>query len=329
MKAVATSPMRMARAQAAGGPDVLRVDVVERPAIGPEDVLVAVRLAGVNFADVNARRGTYAAVTGPRGLGRDILGEVVAVGDRVEGGALRVGLRVAGFSSTPAYAEFAVAHHTLVWPVPDAVSDEQAAAFPTVGQTAYHLMRRAGGLRTGESVLVTAAAGGVGSVAVPLATLLGAGRVVAAAGDVERARTAGAPEAVAYPDLASVDPVDLVLDGVGGGVRDGAVARLAPFGRLVHFGNSAATTETLPAPRALRERCLGVVGFHLDVLRRNDRPALAAAAELLMGWLAAGRLHIPVHAVLPLDRAAEAHRLLESRQVRGKVLLAVGSPGGP
>lgn len=318
--------MRAVRALGAGGPEVLAVERVIRPVCGPGEVLVAVRLAGVNFADVNARRGTYGGAAGPRGLGRDVLGEIVAVGDGVQG--LRPGLRVAGFSSSPAYAEYAVADAELVWPVPDGLADEQAAAFPTVGHTAYHLLTTAGGLRPGEDLLATAAAGGVGSLLVPLARLLGAGRVVAAAGTEGRARealTTGATVAVDYDRLGTVAPVTLALDGVGGAVRRRALDRLAPLGRLVHFGNSCGEPEELPSPRALRERGLGVVGFHLEVLRRNGRAELARSADALLGWFTTGALTVPVHDVLPLDRAADAHRLLESRRVRGKLLLAPGT----
>lgn len=320
-------PMRMVQASHAGGPEVLAVHRVEQPTIGPDEVLVAVRLAGVNFADINTRRGTYVRRDGAYGLGRDVLGEVACVGARVRG--LRPGQWVAGFSASPAYADYARADQSLLWPVPDAVSDEQAAALPTVGQTAYHLLTTAGRMLTGESVLITASAGGVGSVAVRLAGLLGAGRMVAAAGSFERAQCAllrGADEAVAYHELSHppnlAHPVDLVLDGVGGSVRRAVLDHILPFGRLVHFGNASGEPEELPAPRQQRERGLGSIGFHLESLRRDGPSVLAESAELLFDWIANGELTIPVHEVLPLDRAADAHRLLESRRVRGKLLLS-------
>jgi NADPH:quinone reductase len=320
-------PMRMVQASHAGGPEVLAVQRVEQPTIGADEVLVAVRLAGINFAEVNTRRGTYVRRGGSYGLGRDVLGEVARVGARVRG--LRPGQRVAGFSASPAYADYARADQSLLWPVPDAISDEQAAALPTVGQTAYHLLTTAGRMGSGESVLITASAGGVGSVAVQLASLLGAGHVVAAAGSAERARGAllwGADEAVAYHELSHppnlAHPMDLALDGVGGSVRRAVLDHISSFGRLVHFGNSSGEPEELPAPRQQRERGLGLIGFHLESLRRDGPSVLARSAELLFAWIADGELTIPVHEVLPLDRAADAHRLLESRRVRGKLLLS-------
>lgn len=327
--------MRAVLVREPGGPDVLDLVGTEAPTPGPDEVQVAVRLAGVNFADINARRGVYGAgASGPHGLGKEIFGHVTAVGERVD--RHTVGSRVAGFSASPAYAEVAVAHQDLVWAVPDGVRDEQAAAFPTVGHTAFHLLASSARLVPGESVLVTAAAGGVGSAVIQVARLLGAGLVVGAAGSAERASAAlalGADAAVDYSttDLAgglraaSGKPVvDIVLDGVGGPLRRSALRCLAPFGRLVHFGNSSGEPEELPTPRELREREAGVLGFHLQPLRDHHHDLLAHSADVLLGWLRESRLRIPVAEVLPLARAAEAHRKLESRQVLGKLLLSVG-----
>jgi NADPH:quinone reductase len=325
--------MRAVVARGAGGVDVLALADVPEPVPGPDEVLVRVRLAGVNFADVNARRGTYGGAGGLRGLGLEVLGEVAAVGAAVRG--LTPGLRVAGFSRGPGYAELAVAHQDLVWPVPDEVPDEQAAAFPVVGCTALHLLRSAARLQPGERVLITAAAGGVGSTAVQLARLCGAGLVVGAAGSADRAKAAVAAGADAGIDYsagplagelaAAVGPggVDVVLDGVGGRVRTQALDCLGPFGRLVHFGNSSGTREELPTAREQRERNLAVVGFHLAALRAQHRELVAAAATVVLDRLREGSLRIAVGDVLPLAEAAEAHRRLESRRVSGKLLLAV------
>jgi NADPH:quinone reductase len=325
--------MRAVVARGAGGVEVLAVVDVPEPAPAADEVLIRVRYAGVNFADVNARRGTYGGAGGLRGLGLEVLGEVVAVGVAVRG--LAPGRRVAGFSRGPAYAELAVAHQDLVWPVPDEVPDEQAAAFPVVGCTALHLLRSAARLQPGERVLITAAAGGVGTTAIQLARLEGAGLVVGAAGSADRAEVAvraGADAGIDYSAgpldaglLAAVGPggVDVVLDGVGGRLRKEALDCLGPFGRLVHFGNSSGTPEDLPSAREQRERNLAVVGFHLAALRAQHRELVASAAAAVLDRLRAGSLRIAVADVLPLAEAAEAHRRLESRQVTGKLLLAV------
>ncbi|GAB2965665.1 zinc-binding dehydrogenase [Amycolatopsis acidiphila] len=316
--------MKAVQAVGAGGPEVLKLVDVAVPEPGPDDVQIAVRFAGVNFADVNARRGTYLPPDAPpRGLGLDCYGEVTAVGRNVR--ELRPGQRVAGFATTAGYAQVVVTPATLVWPVPDGVRDETAAAFPVVGHTAYHLLATAARLQPGESVLVTAAAGGVGTTAVQVARLLGAGRVVAAAGSAARAAEAGADVSVGYSrlDPGNAGRIAIALDGVGGAVRRHALDCLGLFGRLVHFGNSCGEPEELPPLRELRERELAVCGLHLQRLRRERPDLLAHSAQALLGWLASGRLRIPVAEVLPLEHAAEAHRKLESRQVKGKLLLAV------
>lgn len=326
--------MRAIRADSPGDSGVLVLAEVPEPDPAADEVQIGVRLAGVNFADVNARRGTYLAGQPftPRGFGLEVLGEIRAVGADVRG--LEAGQRVTGFCASPGYAEVAVAHQDLVWAVPEDVDDEQAAAVPVVGSTAFHLLRSSGRLRAGERVLITAAAGGVGTTAVQLAKLLGAGLVVGAAGSADRAATAvkaGADIGIDYSAGSLTEGlrahtgdsnVDVVLDGVGGRVRQEALDCLALFGRLVHFGNSSGEPETLPSARWLRERNLGLEGFHLQALRAGHREALAESMSALLAWLARGELRVPVSDVLPLDRAAEAHRLLESRRVSGKLLLA-------
>ena len=328
--------MRAVRAGALGEADVLQLVDVEEPRPAPHEVQIGVSLAGVNFADINARRGVYGSSvpTVSRGFGLDMFGVVREVGAEV--GKFTVGQRVTGFAASPGYAEVAVAHKDLVWPVPDRVTDEQAAALPTVGSTAFHLLQSAGRLQPGESVLITAAAGGVGSAAIQIARLLGAGLIVGSAGSAERAEHAlgtGADAAIDYSSGSTVaalqattgrTEVDMVLDGVGGKVRQGALECVGLFGRLVHFGNSSGEPEELPGLRLMRERNVGVMGFHLHRLRTEGRERLAASAAMLLGWLETGALRVPVAEVLPLEQAAEAHRLLESRTVRGKLLLRTG-----
>lgn len=318
-----------------GGPEVLALGTVPVPEPGPDDVQVAVALAAVNFADINARFGTYVdrkRAPVPSGLGLEFLGAITATGANVTN--LSVGTRAAGFAASPAYAEYAVTPAELVWPVPEAVGDEAAASVNIVGHTTYHLLTTVGRLERGDNVLVTAAAGGVGATLVQVARLLGAGSIVAAAGSAARVELAvglGADIGVDYSagglsdQLRARSPraMDLVLDGVGGAVRRSAFDCIAPFGRLVHFGNSSRTPEELPAPREMRERGIGVAGFHLQQLRSDRRDLLARSADALFGWLADGTLTIPVSDVLPLDRSAEAHRMLESRTVQGKLLLRV------
>jgi len=316
-----------------GGPEVLELVSVPEPDLGPSEILVAVELAGVNFADVNARRAVYAqrGMSFRRGFGHEVYGRVAAAGSAVTG--FPAGTRVAGFCRSPGYAELAVCDHRLLWRVPDDLPDTTAAALPMAGQTAYHLLYSAARLGREESVLVTAAAGGVGTAAVQVARCLGAGLVVGAAGSAERAERAlelGADAAVDYSGgglaeslerSAGTRVVDVALDAVGGAVRAEVLDCLAPFGRLIQYGNSSGAEEQLPDARALRDRLISVGGLRLAQLREKFPEALREGGDLVLAWAGQGRLRMPVADVLPLADAAEAHRRLESREVLGKLLL--------
>jgi NADPH:quinone reductase len=318
-----------------GGPEVLELVSAPEPAIGSSEVLVAVELAGVNFADVNTRRATYAGrgVAFQRGLGLEVYGRVAAAGPEVTG--FPAGTRVAGFCSSPGYAELATCDQRLLWRIPEDLPDTAAASLLMAGQTAYHALHSAARLGQGERVLVTAAAGGVGTAAVQVARCLGAGLVVGAAGSAERADRAlshGADAALDYSGGGLEDSleravgtrvVDVVLDAVGGAVRAEALDCLAPFGRLIQYGNSAGGKEDLPDARSLRDRLISVGGLRLAQLRSEFPEALRASGDLVLDWAREGLLHMPVAGVLPLSEAAEAHRRLESREVIGKLLLKV------
>src|SRR3954451_15068220 len=235
--------MRAVQITRFGGPEVLQVVDVPEPTPGPGQQLYDVSTAGLNFADTHQIENSYLAQQQlPLIPGAEFVGTPVGGGQRV------VGLLEGG-----GYAEQVVAHDFLTWPVPDGVTDEQALAVVLQGSTAWHLLRTSAHLADGESVVVIAGAGGVGSLAVQLARRWGAGRVIATASSAEkRALTEelGAHASV-DPALADDDPktftaalreanggkrVDIVLEMTGGNVFDGSLSALAPFGRLVAYG---------------------------------------------------------------------------------------------
>lgn len=318
-----------------GRPEVLELVNVPPPRIEAGELLVAVELAGVNFADVNARRATYVSrgVRFNPGLGLEVYGHVAAVGPAVT--TFQLGDRVAGFCRSPGYAEFAACDQRLLWRVPGDMPDVQAAAFPIIGQTAFHLLHSAARLRPGESVLVTAAAGGVGTTAIQVARCLGAGLITGAAGSAERAeraRNLGADAAIDYSaghigegleKATGTRAVDVALDAVGGAVRAQVLECLAPFGRLIQYGNSCGDAEELPDARWLRERLISIGGIRLAEIRGQAPELLRSSGDQLLAWLAQGALQMQVSKVLPLSQAAEAHRRLEARHVVGKLLLDV------
>jgi NADPH:quinone reductase len=327
--------MRAVVAQRPGGPEVLEVVDVPVPVAGAGEVLLQAHMASVNFADVYRRRGIQ-AVGFPLIPGLEAVGRVAVVGPGVTG--VNVGQRVAAFARggvSGSYAEFVVAPASTLLVVPDELTDEQAASFPIVGLTAFHALASAARLQPGESVLVTAASGGVGGVAIQVARLLGADVIIAAAGSESRARHGlelGASHALNYSDqdvasglrdLGFSEGVGVILDGVGGRVRQECFTALGPFGRLVHFGNASAEPEQPLDETLARNRLIGSIGFSLRELRRCRPDSVRASAEKVIDWILESSLRIEVDDVIPLEEARAAHARIESRNVTGKLLIRI------
>jgi NADPH2:quinone reductase len=321
--------MRAIVVSSLGDPDVLRLTEVPEPEPGPGQVLVRLHRTGVNFSDTERRRGLYANLELPWRPGSEGSGVVEEVGEGADP-ALR-GQRVAFWAMPPAvsgtYAEYAVAPADSLFLLGDRVGFDEGAALPLQGLTAYGVVHWAAQVREGQTVLIHAAGGGVGLIAVQLARLAGA-RVL---GTVSSDGKAAAVEAVGGEPLSYGDDlpqrvlaatrgrgVDVVLDSIGLATQKASLACLAPYGHLVHYGE--ASGPALPVDLEwLYYRCLKVSAFGLYL---DDEESLAAARRDLMRRLEEGSLRLTVSRVLPLEDAAEAHRLLESRQVVGKVLLS-------
>ncbi|GAA3161658.1 zinc-binding dehydrogenase [Blastococcus jejuensis] len=310
-----------------GGPEVLKVVDVPEPAPGDGQQLYDVSTAGINFADTHQIENSYlSAQKLPLTPGAEFVGTPVGGGQRV------VGLLDGG-----GYAERVVAHDFLTWAVPDGVSDEQALAVVLQGSTAWHLLRTCAHLAEGETVVVIAGAGGVGSLAVQLARRWGAGRVIATASSPEKralAEELGA-HATVDPALATDDPktftgalreanggkpVDIVLEMTGGNVFTGSLSALAPFGRLVTYG-MAARQETAPVPPgALMQKSRAVIGFWLAHCMARPQMMDAAMHDLLP-MVAEGALKPVVGGRYPMSAVREAHQDLLARRTTGKLVL--------
>lgn len=304
-----------------GGPEVLRVREVDEPAPGPGQVSIDVAFAGVNFAEVMGRRGTLPIARAPFVPGLEVSGTVRAVGAGVDG--LRVGEPVAALTTQGGYAEVAVAPAAVTFAL-DGADLRSAAAFPVVVPTAWALIHEVARVRAGETVLVHAAAGGVG---------IAAGQIARAAG----ARPLGVvstPEKAAYAQRFGYDDVfvglddvpgslNVVLDSVGGETRARSLDLLAPLGRLAIYGNACGEPEEPVAGARLRREAKGVLGFSIATLAAvaPERANALGRAALRAG------VEIDVTAVLPLAEAARAHEQLESRRSTGKLLLAVAGDG--
>jgi NADPH2:quinone reductase len=244
---------------------------------------------------------------------------------------------VVGLLDGGGYAEKTVAHPRLTWPVPDGVSDEQALAVVLQGATAWHLLRTSAHLAAGETVVVIAGAGGVGSLAVQLARRWGAGRVIATASSPEkRALTEelGADASI-DPALADDDPkaftaalreanggnpVDVVLEMTGGNVFAGALSSLAPFGRLVTYGMASRQGTGAVPPGALMQRSRAVIGFWLAHCMARPHMMDDAMTDLLP-LVAEGALKPIAGGRYPLSAVREAHQDLLARRTTGKLSL--------
>jgi NADPH2:quinone reductase len=304
--------VRAAVLKGTGGPEQLVVEEVSEPEVGEGQAIVDVRAAGINFADVLIRLGMYPqAPELPAVLGSEIAGDLD-------------GQRVLGFvlSGGGGYAERVAVDRRWLLPLPESATYAEGAAFPMAFLTAWIPLTELVRIAFGARVLVTAAAGAVGTAAIQVVRALN-GAPVAAAGSEEKlelTRSLGAVEAVTYEAIGELDQVDVVFDLVGGEVFQRSLGLLKPMGTAVAVGYAGGMWEELN-PAWLVGRNIGVHGFYLGrLIGRNPELVARAAKDVLRLW-EGGAVRPVVGAELPLEDAAEAHRLIESRQSTGKVVL--------
>jgi NADPH:quinone reductase len=304
-----------------GGPETLVVGDVADPVPGAGEELFDVLATGVNYADTHQTEDSYLArQTLPMIPGSEV---VVRGAD---------GRRLLGLVGAGGYAEKVAADPGRLIPIPDEVSDAQALTTLVQGTTAWHLLRTSTHLCEGESVVVHAGAGGVGTIAIQLAKRWGAGRVIATASSDEKrelARSLGADVAVdsTAADLTAAlreandgARVDIVLEMTGGQVFDQSLAALAPLGRLAVFGMASRAAPTPIDPRALMASSRAVIGFWLVHILQQPQ-LFAEAVTDLMSLIVTGGLRPVIGATYPLARAADAHRALLDRSSVGKLVL--------
>ncbi|MFF4037389.1 zinc-binding alcohol dehydrogenase family protein [Streptomyces sp. NPDC001816] len=303
--------MRRVRYESTGGPLFLEEAPVPEP--GPGELLVRCEAVGVTLPVV--RKVTEAAEPIP--LGGEIAGEVVAVGEGVT--RFRPGERVTGLCFGHGYADFALLHEAMASPVPDGATCVDAVALVRGGLVALGALESARLVR-GEAVLVTAAASGAGQLAVQLARARGAGRVVGAVSDPAKAdfvRSLGADDCVRYADDSWGEPVDCVLDAVGGDLLTPALAALAPHGRLVAYSSGGGTIQAYD----LLVGAKSVIGFQMALIARGRPELYEKWRQELWQLFADGVLKPAVHGEFALEDAAKAHEAIESRSNLGKVVL--------
>jgi NADPH:quinone reductase len=284
---------------------------IDDPVPGEGEALVRVRAAGINFLDVLIRRGRYPQMPDfPAVLGVELAGE------------LEDGTRVMAIVPAGTYAELASVPRASLVPLPEGATFAEGAGFVLTFLTAYVPLTRQVRFEEERTVLVHAAAGGVGTAAIQVARALGA-RVIAAAGSAEKlelCRELGAEEAYVYDELPDDLRVDVVMDPVGGELFEGAVSRLRPLGQLVAIGYAGGLWPELQ-PAQLVGRNVGVQGVYIGRLLRHAPEVIAAATRELLELWSSRRIRPVVGAEFPLEEVENAHALVESRRSVGKVVL--------
>jgi len=311
-----------------GGPEALEYEDVPKPAPQPNEALIEIKAIGVNFIDVYFREGRYPSKL-PFTVGQEAAGVVSAVGADVKN--VKVGDRVAYTGLQGSYAEFAAVAAERLVKFPDSVSFEQAAALMLQGMTAHYLVKSAYPLKSGETALIHAAAGGVGQLLVQMAKMIGS-QVIATAGTdekVEIAKSRGADHAINYSkrdfvaetkQISGGKGVHAVYDGVGKTTFEGGLDVLRPRGYMVLFGGSSGAVPPFDPIKLSQKGSLFLtrptLGHYIAT-----REELERRASEVMGWVGSGKLKINIGHTYKLSEAAKAHEDLEGRKTTGKLLL--------
>jgi NADPH:quinone reductase len=317
------------RVHKVGGPEVLKLEDIQIPAPGPGEVLVRNKAIGLNFIDTYFRTGLYPAPQMPFVPGNEGAGDVLAVGSGVKG--FKKGDRVAYVSTLGSYAEQRIVPVASLVHLPKEISYKQAAGMMLKGLTAEYLVHRTYKVKRGDIVLVHAAAGGTGLILCQWAKAKGA-TVIGTVGSPEKAKLAkkhGAHHTILYntedfaarvKEITGGKLCNVVYDGVGKSTFLKSLDCLKPFGVLASFGNASGAVEPfnlgLLGPKGSLYVTRPTLFTHI-----GDKKTYAAMAKNLFAGVADGTLKIPVNATFPLDKAADAHRALESRGTTGSTVL--------
>ncbi|WP_213807690.1 zinc-binding dehydrogenase [Granulicella sp. dw_53] len=321
--------------------DVLEFGDRPDPEVKSKQLLIEVERTSVNYVDIRERQGTYnraethvGGIDLPHIPGLQVVGKVVEVGSEED--RSWVGKRVVAYTPEGGgYAELVAAETDLCVEIPESADADLLAALPNQGLTAYLLLTASTQIKPGESVLIQGASGGVGSLAIQIAKILGAGVVLGTASTSSKLdfiRSLGADEAIDYTqkdwpkivlEKTGGRGVDVLLESVGGEIFEQNFECLATFGRYILFGSTRGPGEPF-APRRLMQRSQTMTGLYLPVFL--ERPELIREGlEFLVKATLEGRLRPSIARTLPLSQGVEAHRLLEDREIQGTVLLDVGT----
>ena len=322
---------RAIRIHKVGGPEVLKIEEVSIGEPGPGEVKLRQHAIGINYLDVYFRTGLYPVASLPFTPGNEGAGEIIAMGKGVRG--FSVGDRVAYAGSLGGYAEERLIDHKFIVKLPPKISYETGAAMMLKGLTAQYLLRRTFRVKKGDTILVHAAAGGVGLILCQWARALGVS-VIGTVGSPEKAelaKKAGAKHVILYNTENFAERVkeitrgklcDVVYDGVGKATFPASLDCIAPLGTFVSFGSASGPIEDFNLALLSQKGSLFVTRPTLFtyIAQRED---LEKMARELFKVVLSGEVEVPVHATWTLDHAAQAHRALEGRKTTGACILTV------
>lgn len=312
-----------------GDANVLVYTEAEKPSAGENEVLIKAEYASVNYADIKKRTGNKGKDTFPFMLGLDVAGIVEKAPPNSK---FSKGDRVIAFTKNGSYGEYVIAKENLVFKIPEPLSFETAAAMPTVSILSYILMHEIGHVGEKDTIVIHSAAGGVGTVLVQLAKLAGVKKIIGTVGHTDKfnyVKELGADYVFTYKTFASEVlaltngvGANVIFDSVAGEVTRKSLDCLALYGSLVQFGNSSGKAGIFTTID-VHSSCRNVKGFSLGTTRKHAPERLAPVAQKVIDLFANKKVHLQVSKIFPLKEAAEAHRLMESRNYKGKVLLKI------
>ncbi|MYL32868.1 zinc-binding dehydrogenase [Pontibacillus yanchengensis] len=312
-----------------GDTDVLSFTEAKVPEIKENEVLIKTAYSSVNYADIKKRRGSKGSSNFPLILGLDVAGTIEIAGVK---SSFSKGDRVIAFPKGGSYAEFVKASEQLVFKIPDELTVEQAATMPTVSILSYILLHEIGQVKKMDTIVIHSAAGGVGSILLQLAKLLGVEKVIATVGSMQKeeyVKSLGADVVCTYDTF--IEEVlnhsndlgaNVIFDSVAGEITSKSLDCLALYGTLVQFGNSSGKAGIIKTSD-VHSSCRNIKGFSLGTTRRYRPEFIAPIAEEVINLFASKKVYLPIEKVFDLRDAASAHKLMESRNYEGKVLLKI------
>ncbi|WP_252503861.1 zinc-binding alcohol dehydrogenase family protein [Sporosarcina sp. Marseille-Q4943] len=312
-----------------GDANVLSYADIDIPKRSENEVLIKTKYTSVNYADIKQRMGTKGEGSFPLIIGLDVSGVVEEVSTHSK---FSKGDRVIAFSKAGSYAEYIVANEHLVFKIPDNLSFEKAATMPTVSILSYILLHEIGQVNKTDTIVIHSAAGGVGSMLVQLAKLAGVEKIIGTVGNTAKedyVKKLGADMVCTYDSF--VDEVmkqtnnqgaDVIFDSVAGEVTSRSLDCLALYGTLVQFGNSSGKAGTFKTSD-VHSSCRSVKGFSLGTTRKHNPGRLAPVAAKVTELFSENKIALPIAQVFDLSDATEAHKLMESRNYVGKILIKI------